>query len=157
MFHPLPHKDGKGKVGNPLAKGLLERFQDGTLSTDYDGGVFGSKVLRYSKMMSYWRSSRDRISNQFVINISDDKEDSFAILPQILTAGTLTRRAVEKTWLTASNSRSDRIGSELKVGTIFLYEYVKKYFCEWHSHELYIQALSQLTNLIIGPLDPLIH
>ena len=114
LFHPLPHTDGKGKVGNPLAKGLLERFQDGTLSTDHDGGVFGSKVLHYSKMMSYWRSSRDRISNQFVIK-TDDKEDNFAILPQILTAGTLTRRAVEKTWLTASNSRIDRIGSELKA------------------------------------------
>lgn len=28
-----------------------------------------------------------------------------AILPRILTAGTVTRRAVEKTWLTASNAR----------------------------------------------------
>ena len=47
LFHPLPHKDGKETVGNPLSKGLLERFQDGTLSTDYDGGQFGGKVLRY--------------------------------------------------------------------------------------------------------------
>lgn len=28
-----------------------------------------------------------------------------AILPQVVTAGTITRRAVEPTWLTASNAR----------------------------------------------------
>lgn len=28
-----------------------------------------------------------------------------AILPQVVTAGTVTRRAVEPTWLTASNAR----------------------------------------------------
>ncbi len=36
------------------------------------------------------------------------------ILPQLVTAGTLTRRAVERTWLTASNAKEDRIGSELR-------------------------------------------
>ena len=37
------------------------------------------------------------------------------ILPQLVTAGTLTRRAVERTWLTASNAKENRIGSELKT------------------------------------------
>jgi len=37
-----------------------------------------------------------------------------AILPSMVVSGTITRRAVEKTWLTASNAKSDRIGSELK-------------------------------------------
>ena len=32
----------------------------------------------------------------------------------MVPAGTLTRRAVERTWLTASNAKADRIGSELK-------------------------------------------
>ena len=30
-------------------------------------------------------------------------------------AGTVTRRAVEPTWLTASNAKETRVGSELKV------------------------------------------
>lgn len=35
-----------------------------------------------------------------------DKEGRYgAILPQVITAGTVTRRAVEPTWLTASNAR----------------------------------------------------
>ena len=37
-----------------------------------------------------------------------------AIAAQVVVSGTVSRRAVEKTWLTASNARSDRIGSELK-------------------------------------------
>ena len=35
-----------------------------------------------------------------------DEEGKYgAILPQVITAGTVTRRAVEPTWLTASNAR----------------------------------------------------
>lgn len=34
-----------------------------------------------------------------------EEEDYGAILPQVVTAGTITRRAVEPTWLTASNAR----------------------------------------------------
>ncbi|CAE6532385.1 unnamed protein product [Rhizoctonia solani] len=37
------------------------------------------------------------------------------ILPQVITMGTVTRRAIEKTWLTASNAKANRIGSELKT------------------------------------------
>ena len=37
------------------------------------------------------------------------------ILPQLAVAGTVTRRAVEPTWLTASNAMETRVGSELKV------------------------------------------
>jgi DNA polymerase gamma 1 len=42
-------------------------------------------------------------------------DDRNVILPHLVCAGTLTRRAVEKTWLTASNTKEDRIGSELKT------------------------------------------
>jgi DNA polymerase gamma 1 len=36
-------------------------------------------------------------------------------LPNTVVAGTITRRAVEPTWLTASNYSKERIGTELKV------------------------------------------
>lgn len=35
----------------------------------------------------------------------NEEDDYGAILPQVVTAGTITRRAVEPTWLTASNAR----------------------------------------------------
>ncbi|KXS19784.1 DNA/RNA polymerase [Gonapodya prolifera JEL478] len=41
-------------------------------------------------------------------------DGSSVILPQTITIGTITRRAVEKTWMTASNAKKNRIGSELK-------------------------------------------
>src|SRR5699024_10124013 len=37
------------------------------------------------------------------------------ILPQLIPMGTITRRAVENTWLTASNAKGNRVGSELKA------------------------------------------
>ncbi len=37
------------------------------------------------------------------------------IIPQVISMGTITRRAVEKTWLTASNAKKNRLGSELKA------------------------------------------
>jgi len=37
------------------------------------------------------------------------------ILPQVVVMGTITRRAIEKTWLTASNAKKNRVGSELKA------------------------------------------
>lgn len=40
----------------------------------------------------------------------DEEAKHGAILPQVITAGTVTRRAVEPTWLTASNARV-RVGA----------------------------------------------
>ncbi|KAJ1913904.1 DNA-directed DNA polymerase gamma mip1 [Mycoemilia scoparia] len=44
----------------------------------------------------------------------DDKDGCGVILPQIVPMGTVTRRAVESTWMTASNPKKNKIGSELK-------------------------------------------
>ncbi|VDL94241.1 unnamed protein product [Schistocephalus solidus] len=38
-----------------------------------------------------------------------------AILPQVVAAGTISRRAVEPLWLTASNADAERLGSEIKA------------------------------------------
>jgi DNA polymerase gamma 1 len=44
-----------------------------------------------------------------------DNHNYGVILPRTAVSGTITRRAVEPTWLTASNYKDDRIGSELKA------------------------------------------
>ena len=117
IFHKLPHKDGgQLSVGNPLSKSFLDKIRSGILFTytedTEDGSNLAEKVLKISNMLSYWKSNQDRIRNQIVVKNSS--EESMAILPQIVTAGTLTRRAVEKTWLTASNAKNDRVASEMK-------------------------------------------
>lgn len=128
-FFKLPHKDGNNyNVGSPFAKDFLPKMEDGTLQAG-PGGASGPRALEINKMISFWRNAHKRISSQMVVWLprsalpravtrhpSFDEESHYgAILPQVVTAGTITRRAVEPTWLTASNARPDRVGSELKA------------------------------------------
>ncbi|XP_053406122.1 DNA polymerase subunit gamma-1-like [Mercenaria mercenaria] len=126
-FFKIPHKDGKGKrVGNPLAKDYLNRVEDGTLSAHSGPGA--DMVLKLNKASSYWKMNHKRIESQMSVWFTEEelsehikKAPNFvegshlgAIVPRIVPAGTITRRGVEPTWLTASNAYVDRIGSELK-------------------------------------------
>ncbi|XP_033491143.1 DNA polymerase subunit gamma-1 [Epinephelus lanceolatus] len=128
-FFKLPHKDGNhNNVGSPFSKDFLSKMEDGTLRAGH-GGTNATRALEINKMMSFWRNAHKRISSQMVLWLRrgelsrvvsrhkdfDDAGQYGAILPQVITAGTVTRRAVEPTWLTASNAQRDRVGSELKA------------------------------------------
>ncbi|KAI9801176.1 MAG: DNA-directed DNA polymerase gamma mip1 [Sarcosagium campestre] len=120
VYYKLPHKDGPtARCTNPLAKGYLQYFEMGTLSSEYS---YAKEALDMNASCSYWISARDRIKSQMVVYESDtgarqsdesSPEQGF-ILPQVIPMGTITRRAVENTWLTASNAKKNRVGSELK-------------------------------------------
>ncbi|KAL4920460.1 DNA polymerase family A-domain-containing protein [Aspergillus aurantiobrunneus] len=122
IYFKLPHKDGpQARCISPLAKGYLQYFERGTLSSQY---ALAKEALEMNASCSYWISARDRIMGQLVVYENDvrsgtpkkkeDQETGF-ILPQIIPMGTITRRAVENTWLTASNAKANRVGSELKA------------------------------------------
>ncbi|KAL1875606.1 DNA-directed DNA polymerase gamma mip1 [Paecilomyces lecythidis] len=125
VYFKLPHKDGpQARCINPLAKGYMQYFERGTLSSEYE---LAKEALEMNASCSYWISARDRIMSQMVVyehdvrNLvknptqgKDDKKLGF-ILPQVIPMGTITRRAVENTWLTASNAKENRVGSELKA------------------------------------------
>ena len=124
-YFKLPHKDGpQARCANPLAKGYLQYFESGTLSSEYS---YAKEALEMNASCSYWISARDRIRSQMVVYQDDaipltpnsssqsSNGDSLGfILPQVIPMGTITRRAVENTWLTASNAKPNRVGSELK-------------------------------------------
>ncbi|CAF1247175.1 unnamed protein product, partial [Didymodactylos carnosus] len=125
-FFKIPHKDGNEKnVGNPLARSFGSKIADGTLQSYQSTAA--AVLLQWSKMLSYWQNNEKRIKSQMPIWIKEnDLPDHVAkltksdnqigiILPRVVVAGTVTRRAVEPTWLTASNAQTDRIGSELKA------------------------------------------
>ncbi|KAJ7767479.1 DNA polymerase family A-domain-containing protein, partial [Mycena maculata] len=125
IFYKLPHKDGeKANVGSPLGKTFMKYSKDGTLKSP---GTEAMEALDMNAMCSYWISARDRILNQNVVwqdqaaqrnlGFTDERENKKwgIILPQVITMGTVTRRAIEKTWLTASNAKKNRVGSELKA------------------------------------------
>ena len=113
LYYKLPHKNGpKYRVGNPLGKDFL--------SACSEGGSLASKIknlardlLGTNSTMVYWRNSRGRILEQ--VKVDQPDHGYSAIIPSLVVCGTVTRRAVEKTWLTASNAKSNRIGSELKT------------------------------------------
>lgn len=128
-FFKLPHKDGnQNNVGSPFSKDFLSKMEDGTLRAGRSG-TNAARALEINKMISFWRNAHKRISSQMVLWLRkielprivsrhkdyDNDAQYGAILPQVITAGTVTRRAVEPTWLTASNARRDRVGSELKA------------------------------------------
>ena len=119
QYFKLPHKDGPtARCCSPLAKGYLQYFDSGTLSSEFP---YAKEALEMNASCSYWISARDRIRSQMVVYNSNIPEspsqpscDQGFILPQLIPMGTITRRAVENTWLTASNAKVNRVGSELK-------------------------------------------
>ncbi|EIW70261.1 hypothetical protein TREMEDRAFT_29880, partial [Tremella mesenterica DSM 1558] len=122
IYLRLPHKDGEGKnVGNPLSKSFVKAIESGELSSLTADGSEGETTAQAARdatqlnaLCSYWISSRERIMDQLVHYPSTTSEQGM-ILPQMITMGTVTRRAVEATWLTASNAKPNRVGSELKA------------------------------------------
>ena len=118
-YFKLPHKDGPtARCASPLAKGYLQYFESGLLSSKFP---YAKEALEMNASCSYWISARDRIMSQMVVykkpgssEISRTSKQLGFILPQVIPMGTITRRAVENTWLTASNAKANRVGSELK-------------------------------------------
>lgn len=126
QYYKIPHKDGPlARCANPLAKAYLPYFEKGKLTSEY---TYAKEALEMNASCSYWISTRDRIMSQMVVYnkelIGAPKLKSTSgkgsgskvgfILPQIIPMGTITRRSVENTWLTASNAKANRVGSELK-------------------------------------------
>lgn len=119
VYFKLPHKDGpSARVASPLAKSFLQYMEAGTLSSKFE---LAKEALEMNASCSYWISARDRIRSQMVVYEADrdpelkERSEQGFILPQIIPMGTITRRAVENTWLTASNAKNNRVGSELKA------------------------------------------
>lgn len=119
MYFRIPHKDGdEHNVGNPLSRMYIKSVESGELSSELANdpderlASAAKNATNMNALCSYWISARERIMNQMVVY---DDSGRGMILPQVITMGTVTRRAVEATWLTASNAKKNRVGSELKA------------------------------------------
>lgn len=113
----IPHKDGGNtRTTQLMGKSFLGHFEKGTLSSD---NPQTKEMFEMSVCSSYWVSNRSRIMSQHCIwdgdGVDMGRGPGFGIIiPRIIPMGTITRRCVENTWLTASNAKKNRIGSELK-------------------------------------------
>lgn len=128
VLFKIPHPNGpQFDCTTLLSKPYIHYFEKGILAS---GSSFAREALNMNLSGSYWMAARERIMNQF--NVPSSKfpsqfasldqstksaggENLGIILPDIVPMGTVTRRAVENTWLTASNAKKNRIGSELKT------------------------------------------
>ncbi|KAJ2595837.1 DNA-directed DNA polymerase gamma mip1 [Coemansia sp. RSA 1722] len=129
VYFKIPHADGPdANCGNPLSKGYQSAIEDGTLSSTYE---MAKQAINMNAMCSYWISARERVKSQFVVWDNDavdsrtntplslglsknEDQRTGVILPMVVPMGTITRRGVESTWMTASNAKKNRLGSELK-------------------------------------------
>lgn len=141
--HPSGDKSNVGSPFSKSFLSLLEN--EVLQSQQDDKGKEAAKnALEMNAQCSYWIGVRDRVAQQMVVwngeagtemgfdrdgesgfptmstdeqssnpEVTDDKKG--LILPQVVSMGTVTRRAIEKTWLTASNAKKNRVGSELKA------------------------------------------
>ena len=134
----VPHPNGpENRTTTLLSKPFVHFFEKGVLTAV---SPVAQKALQINASGSYWMSARQRIMNQWVVSkekfptefnfnspMSDGQHgepkslplestvgDDGMIIPKIIPMGTVTRRAVENCWLTASNAKKNRIGSELK-------------------------------------------
>ena len=104
-FCGLPHKNGpKYRVGNPLAKDFMNSVLEGGELASYKPEL-AEKLLKINICLSYWRSSRNRITEQVKVNLdpsslpdtvtrSDECDKSAGygvIIPGLVAAGTITR------------------------------------------------------------------
>lgn len=149
----VPHFDGpKKRCVLVMTKSYVRYFDNGVLTSEYD---YAKEILNLNATASYWMGNRNRILDQFVVyadpkgeknKFFKTKKESAShkemgiIIPKLCTMGTVTRRATESTWLTASNSKANRIGSELKA-TIRAPEGYAFVGADVDSEELWIASL----------------
>ncbi|SCU84640.1 LANO_0C01970g1_1 [Lachancea nothofagi CBS 11611] len=122
----VPHPNGhQYNCTALLSKQYIQYFEKGVLTAHSD---LAQEALNINSSCSYWISARERVMSQFIVptekfpkqfktlsgeNSGDDEMS--IILPTVIPMGTVTRRSVENTWLTASNAKANRIGSELRA------------------------------------------
>ncbi|KAI6242888.1 Mitochondrial DNA polymerase catalytic subunit [Aphelenchoides fujianensis] len=112
-FYRLKHPKGEGQnVGSPFSKDFHSLFHDGILWPHRFKEHF-EDFLKSGSHTRFWGNYRDRYNEQ-VVAYYDEQGDFGAIAPSVIPAGTITRRAVHKLWLTSTNPKEEMIGSQLK-------------------------------------------
>ncbi len=92
-------------MGFPLGKILVKYAVDGMPTNP------GGEELELNPVFSHWMNSQDRITNQMGVENVEDKDEKWGmILPRVIIMGTVTRRAIEKTRLTASERKRTASG-----------------------------------------------
>jgi len=105
----IPHAKGENfNCGSPLGKDYISFSATEIMSSPNPRTL---EFMKQAKSLAYWKSMNKRVKEFYTVK-SDIGCQS--IKPYLLPHGTITRRAVESTWLTCSDIKPDVVGSELK-------------------------------------------
>ncbi|KAK7056846.1 DNA-directed DNA polymerase gamma mip1 [Paramarasmius palmivorus] len=93
---------------------LNQKVEWATIAKSYDWDMGFPKDIQTSPSAPGEHTTDQANSDPNIAEPTTEKKWGI-ILPQVITMGTVTRRAIERTWLTASNAKKNRVGSELKA------------------------------------------
>uniref|UniRef100_A0A7E4WC68 DNA-directed DNA polymerase n=1 Tax=Panagrellus redivivus TaxID=6233 RepID=A0A7E4WC68_PANRE len=112
-FHRLPHPVKPGaNVGNPFAKDFLADFDAGVLhATRFPKAL--ADLISTLRVTRFWGNYKDRFNEEITVYFDEEAKNG-VIAPAIVPAGTITRRATHKLWLTSTSSKEGVIGSDMK-------------------------------------------
>lgn len=103
----LPHPDGAGKnVGSPLSKHFAPFVDSGVL-----GSASDVNLPKEITKLSYWNSFCSRFEGEYLGKV--DAEKRLGIVPTTQLLKTLTGRQVQRLWLTASQCKPGKLGSDM--------------------------------------------
>uniref|UniRef100_A0A914KZ55 DNA-directed DNA polymerase n=1 Tax=Meloidogyne incognita TaxID=6306 RepID=A0A914KZ55_MELIC len=116
-FYRLPHPSGQPhlNVGTPFSKKMkinFENFEEDAIHPTRFVDIL-KRFLDSRSVTRFWGNYRARYKEQLPVWFDENSENG-AIVPSVIPAGTVTRRAVHKLWLTSANAKEGIIGSDLK-------------------------------------------
>ena len=99
-------------------------------------------ILTLASNAAYWMAVRKRVESQFIVPFRQNLHPKHKglLLPLVIPSGTVTRRSVEPTWVTAANVKKGRFGSDLKM-QVEAFEHYKIIGADVDSEELWIASL----------------
>uniref|UniRef100_A0A1I8BN44 DNA-directed DNA polymerase n=1 Tax=Meloidogyne hapla TaxID=6305 RepID=A0A1I8BN44_MELHA len=111
-FYRLPHPSGQPhlNVGTPFSKKMkinFENFEEDAIHPTRHKDIL-ERFLDSRNVTRFWGNYRARYKEQLPVWF-DENSDKGAIAPSVIPAGTVTRRAVHKLWLTSANPKKSMI------------------------------------------------
>lgn len=117
-YYKVPHMTDEGaNVGSLFSKHYIKAFEQGVLSADTP---HLRELMSGHTRWSFWTGYRERLAHQLAVfggepGVDIEDPSTGIIIPGTVVMGTVTRRAVENTWMTAGNPKRSVAGSEQKA------------------------------------------
>lgn len=112
-YYRLPHPTKPGQnVGSPFTKDYIDEFEAQLFrATRYSEAL--TDYLSILRSTRFWSNYKERFQDEITVWF-DDEAKIGAIAPAIVPAGTITRRATHKLWLTSTSPKEGVIGTDMK-------------------------------------------